>query len=382
MSNTILSPKGQKKLSENDKQRLAEFLSYLDQEALTFIGYPCSEAHDYSELNALLSHSLNNIGDPFSSSNYHLNSHSFEQDVIAYFKRLTNADQDNWGYVTSGGTEGNLYGLYLGRSVLGDGCVSYYSKDSHYSIVKNIHLLNLPHVMVKSQDNGEMDYQDLTANLLKNSGKKAIININIGTTMKGAIDQVALIKRCLSDAGISAYYLHADAAFFGMILPFIEPSVPFGFETGIDSIAISGHKMIGSPLPCGIVLAKVAHIKKISHRVSYIDTIDNTITGSRSGVTPVYLWYAIRTTSYAIMRNRVNHCFDNADYAITCLNSLGLNAWRNNASFIVVFDSCASKVLAKWQIATQNNTAHLIPMPHINRSTIDTFIAELSAAIS
>ena len=33
-----------------------------------------------------------------------------------------------------------------------------------------------------------------------------------------------------------------------MILPFVDDPQPFGFDSGIDSIAISGHKLIGSPI--------------------------------------------------------------------------------------------------------------------------------------
>jgi len=40
-----------------------------------------------------------------------------------------------------------------------------------------------------------------------------------------------------------------------MILPFVPHPQPWDFRAGIDSISISGHKMIGAPLPCGVVLA-------------------------------------------------------------------------------------------------------------------------------
>ena len=73
---------------------------------------------------------------------------------------------------------------------------------------------------------------------------------NIGTTMKGAVDDVAKVRAILDDLAITQSYLHADAALSGMILPFVEEPQPFGF----DSVAISGHKMIGSPIPCGVAL--------------------------------------------------------------------------------------------------------------------------------
>jgi len=61
--------------------------------------------------------------------------------------------------------------------------------------------------------------------------KIPIIIANIATTMKGAVDDIVQIKAILSDLEIPKYYLHADAAFFGMILPFLPEldSQPFDF---------------------------------------------------------------------------------------------------------------------------------------------------------
>jgi len=89
--------------------------------------------------------------------------------------------------------------------------------------------------------------------------------------MKGAVDDIVQIKAILSDLEIPKYYLHADAAFFGMILPFLPEldSQPFDFRIGIDSITISGHKMIGTPIPCGVFLAKKTNIDRIGSHIEY-----------------------------------------------------------------------------------------------------------------
>ncbi len=366
------------KLSKNNKKRLAEFLQYLKHEKMLFMGYPCSNVYDYSELNDLLKYSINNVGDPFYGSNYHLNTHHFEQEVIEYFKQITVANNKKvWGYVTSGGTEGNLYGLYVARNYIGNDAVIYYSQDSHYSIKKNINILNIEQNEVLSYSNGEINYDDLKQKIANNKNKKVIINANIGTTIKGAIDSVTKIKILLNELNISDYYIHADAAFFGMILPFLDKKIAFGFDTGINSIAISGHKMIGSPLPCGVVIVKEKYIKTIGSNIDYIGGLDNTITGSRNAISPMYLWYAIKTILRKDFAGIIRKCFVNADYAIVELNKLNLNAWRNKNSFIVVFDKIAPKLLSKWQIAVSDNIAHLIPMPHISKKQIDNFILEI-----
>ena len=48
-----------------------------------------------------------------------------------------------------------------------------------------------------------------------------------------------------------------------MILPWVEDPQAFGFDAGVDSIAVSGHKFIGSPMPCGVVLARRRHVDRV-----------------------------------------------------------------------------------------------------------------------
>src|SRR5947208_202730 len=83
---------------------------------------------------------------------------------------------------------------------------------------------------------------------------------NVGNTMKGAVDDLDGVRSVLHDLAIHRHYLHADAALSGMILPFVDAPPPWDFRAGVDSIAISGHKMIGSPVPCGVALACKAHV--------------------------------------------------------------------------------------------------------------------------
>ena len=41
-----------------------------------------------------------------------------------------------------------------------------------------------------------------------------------------------------------------------MMMPFIDYAPEVSFEKPIDSIAVSGHKMLGCPMPCGITLTR------------------------------------------------------------------------------------------------------------------------------
>lgn len=367
-------------LLPGDQQRLDDLLRRFTDDAQHMIGYPGTHIIDFSPLAPFFEFFLNNIGDPYSASTFRLNTHEFEREVVAWFKHILRAEEtDVRGYVTGGGTEGNMYGMYLARELLPGGIV-YYSEDTHYSVAKILRMVNARSIMIKSRPDGEMDYDDLTRTLHLHRDVPPIIFANIGTTMRGAIDNLETIKTILADLAIARFYIHADAALSGMILPFVDDPQPFGFDAGIDSIAISGHKMPGCPMPCGVVLARQAHIDRVARAVEYIGTSDMTVAGSRNGLSPLFLWYVIKTLGRDGFRDIIAECAAVSDYAIAQFKAYGITAWRHKNSLTVVFPRQAEDVLKKWQIATQGKDAHLITMPHVTRNHIDRFIADLVAA--
>jgi len=367
-------------LSEQDRKRLDQLFEYLDREAATFLGYPCSGLFDYAPLYRLLRYPVNNVGDPFVSTTFRLNTHEIEIEVIRFFAGLFHAPADGyWGYVTNGGTEGNLYGLFLGRELFPDGIV-YFSEDTHYSVPKLLRLLGLKSIMIRSLPSGAMDGEDLEESLRLHREVPAIIVANIGTTMKGAQDDVRRILHSLDAATQRRHYIHCDAALHGMILPFLDGAPEFDFRLPVDSLAVSGHKMIGSPIPCGVVLARRQNVDRIARSVEYVGTLDTTISGSRNGVTPVFLWYAIRTLGMEGFRAMVGGCLEVAAYAERRLGEAGLRAWKNPFSNIVVFDRPPEAVAHKWSLALQRDIAHLIAMPHVTVEKVDRLVKEILEA--
>lgn len=367
-------------LPRTDQMQLDQFLEHLEQVAAREIGYPVAFDFDYSALIPFLSYSLNNAGDPFMPMTYLLNSHDFEREVVSFFAGLARAPEDQWwGYVTNGSTEGNLYGLYLARELLPDGIV-YFSQDCHYSVSKNLHFLNMRHIMIRSQANGEIDYDDLRETLRIRRDAPPVIFANIGTTMKEARDDIGQIGSILDDLAIENRYIHCDAALSGGYAAFLEPRPCWDFEDGADSIAISGHKFIGSPIPCGIVLAKRAHVDRIGHSVAYIGSVDTTISGSRNGFTPLLLWYAIRSLGMEGLKQRIDKSLEVAAYTESKLRQAGIAAWRNPQALTVVFPEPAQSVREKWQLASANGMSHLICMPHVRGEQIDELIRDIEEA--
>src|SRR5687768_14004014 len=105
-------------MNHHDKEILDRFLQKIKERSQTYIGYPAGVDFDYKELFPFFEFNLNNVGDPAVESNSDMHSKYFEREVISFFASLFNAPANNWwGYITNGGSEGNLYALYVAREL-------------------------------------------------------------------------------------------------------------------------------------------------------------------------------------------------------------------------------------------------------------------------
>lgn len=365
------------KPSSSKNLQLDHLLKEIEKASNLFLGYPVSKDFDYSELNSFLKYPINNLGDPFEDSTYKVQTHKMEREVIDFFAELFRANPtDYWGYVTNGGSESNLYGLYLARELYPKAMV-YFSESTHYSVKKNIHLLNIPSIVIRSQENGEIDYDDLENTLRFNRHKPAIVLTTFGTTMKEAKDDVSKIKGILKKLAIQDHYIHCDAALSGSYGAFMEPRIPFDFKDGVDSISISGHKFIGSPIPSGVIITKRSFRDRIAKGVSYIGSLDTTITGSRNGHSSLFLWYAIKTMGIEGLKKRYLHSLEMAQYCKSKLVNLGIEAWTNKGAITVVFPKISDEIKNKWQLATEEDVTHIICMPNVTKEQINEFVRDL-----
>jgi len=364
--------------------RITKYKAHVDERAATLMGYPESMHFDYAPLHDFMGYNIDNLGDPYSDLLYGVNSCEFEREVISYFATMYHLkEEDAWGYVTSSGTEGNLYGLFLGRE-LHQEAVLYYSADAHYSIAKAGRLLRMPMQVIPSLPNGEIDYDALREAVDAHPGKPAVVVATLGTTFTGAIDNVDKIAAIFEENNRTDFYIHCDAALSGMMLPFMKDlgAPQISFDKPIGSVSVSGHKFIGAPYPCGIVVARKEHVERIQTAIEYIGALDSTIGGSRNGQAPLYLWYAIESRGHSKgFHQEVAKCLDMADYLCERLEAISYPYDRNPHSNTVTFKEPHESVVRKWQLARVRGKAHIITVPHASREKIDAFIDDLLASI-
>ena len=379
---------------------LAQYKQHVDERTYHHFGYPYNLSYNHEELSPFLRYSINNLGDPFVESNYGVHSRAFEQSVLEFFAKLWKigpnpnqeaswSNDEYWGYVTNCGTEGNLYGILLGREQFPDG-VLVSSRESHYSVSKAAKLYRMPEIRVPTLHSGEIDYAILEQELIKNreetedlqNGKKkrpVIMNANIGTTVKGAVDNLDTILDIFKRTGYSEdeFFIHCDGALFALILPFIEDALEVNFTKPIGSISVSGHKFMGCPMPCGVTITRKRYVETLKSHIDYLNSVDTTIMGSRNGQASIYLWLTLRKKGTEGFASDAKRCLENAKFMEELLLKNDIACMLNTHSNTIVLERPQDETFVKkWQLACEGTVAHCIVMPNVSRQKIEDFVSE------
>lgn len=345
----------------------------------------------------------NNVGNPYKESPIPFNTHDFERELILEFGKLFSFPPNNtWGFLSHSGTDSNMHGMYIGRTLLkgrtGTLPKVYFTKEAHYSIQILRDLLGLETVFVETLPDGGMNADDLGEKLANNSSHPALVVATIGTTFKGAIDQVDRIQEALKG---HPSFLHLDAALFGGYLPHtayaseIAYCAPDGLSTGrYDSIAVSCHKFFGFPSPAGLFITTQSHFDAFNelfsriHNPEYIHHVPGTITCSRDAVKPAEFHFFSTPSAMIKQAEDARSILQNTDYLLTQMQSHfpHLQPIRaNELSNTIYFRKPRSWIVKKYSLATMeleaNNKkqdfAHIVVMPHAGQKILNEFLADI-----
>ena len=345
----------------------------------------------------------NNVGNPFSKSSIQYNSHELERELILKFGQVFGfAQSDTWGFVSHSGTDSNMHGMYLGRTILkartGVEPVCYFTKEAHYSIQILSDLLGMERAFVNTKKDASMDVSDLGKQLARFKDRPALIVATIGTTFKGAIDNVDEI---LQVSNQKENYIHLDAALFGGYLPHtdgtehVAHSSPFNPLTDrYDSIAVSCHKFFGFPTPAGLFITTGRNYEQFQeqystiHNPEYIGHVPGTITCSRDAVKPAEFYYFTTDESKRHQKSYATAILKNTDYLMDQMKRHleRLDPMRfNSLSNTIYFRKPADYIVKKYSLATMQlenegksrDYAHVVIMPHVNKKVLDEFLADL-----
>jgi histidine decarboxylase len=348
----------------------------------THLGYPYNLNFDPGVPPSLGSYLINNLGDPFVGSHYASEVCDLEREAVSWLMDLWDCENhtDYWGSIGTSGTEGNLWGIYLGREALPD-AVLLYSADAHYSIPKAAKLQRIDAICVASNTKGEIDLDALTLVLSTLNGRSVIVALTCGTTMKGAHDDIAGVIARLDAAGITRVkrYIHVDGALNAMVIPYIDTApeaIRPSFRHAIDSISVSGHKMIGTPMPCGVLVAKRVHVERIATAIAYLRSNDTTLMGSRNGHAVLAIWSRFIGHGHDGYRGDAIVCAERAQGLTQELCVMGAPAYCNPHSLTVVFPQPSDVLVKTYQLACYKGEAHVVVMPNVTPELLERFVAD------
>ncbi len=345
----------------------------------THLGYPYNLSFDPGVPASLGNYLINNLGDPYAGSHYGSEVCQLEREAVKWLMQLWQCDDPSefWGSIGASGTEGNLWGIYLGREALPD-AVLIHSAEAHYSIPKAARIQRIEAVSVACSDSGEIDLDEFASALTALNGRPVIVALTCGTTMKGAHDDIAGAIERLEEAGIARgnHYIHVDGALNAMVIPFLAEApdaIRPSFRHAIDSISTSGHKMIGTPMPCGALIARKEHVDRIASAIAYLRSNDTTLMGSRNGHAVLAIWARFmghRKDGYSA---DASSCVERAKTLAERLRHGGVPVLLNPFSLTVVFPEPDETIVQTYQLACHRSEAHAIVMPNVTHALLSRF---------
>ena len=345
------------------------------------LGYPYNLAGATPVPSSLGSYLINNLGDPYVGSHYASEVCDLERDAVDWLMRLWECKDHSryWGSVGASGTEGNLWALYLAREAFPKATL-FHSRDAHYSIPKAAKILRIEAIAVDSTPDGAIDVDALASALVTCVGP-VIVALTCGTTVKGAHDDIAAVIQCLDEAGVGPdrRFVHVDGALNAMVLPFVKEApiaIKPSFRHGIDSISTSGHKMIGTPMPCGVLVARRTHVDRVASAIAYLRSNDTTMMGSRNGHAVLALWARFNGHGIAGYTADTKACLARAARLVALLEDADVPVRRNPHALTVLFPEPEELIVCTYQLACSRGEAHAIVMPNVTDNLIDRFVGD------
>jgi len=278
---------------------------------------------------SILKYNPNHLGN-WSSKPSESNTTQLEYEVIQKMIDLYHAQKEQLeGYITSGGTEGNIFSLWLGRSYLLQFCKKEQiallcTNLTHYSIRKasnlcdvSLHFAPLDPATWGMHAEG---LQNTVKRLFDNGTRGFLLPLTIGYTSTGTQDDISKIIHTVNllqkENSRIHFYVWFDAALNGLIEPFINPSFSPFYSPLINTIVVDFHKFGLVPYSAGIVLYRKQLREGIEQPIDYLRVLDNALLGSRSGAPAVAIWAAIHLFGKKGYGQLVKEQIQNKEYFI------------------------------------------------------------------
>lgn len=304
------------------------------------------------------------------------------------------------GYIAPGGTEANIQAIWIYRNFFMHKQNAKFSEiaiiaseDTHYSIPKAANLLMLDWLKIpvdfKTRLIDVFALENIIINAKERGKKYFIVVSNMGTTMFGAVDNPDDYTQILEKLQLK-YKLHIDAAYGGFVYPFSNKESVINFDNPrINSITIDAHKMLQAPYGTGVFICKKGLIENVlTKEAEYVEGMDLTLCGSRSGANAVAVWMILFTYGHFGWCEKIRVLQMRTEWLCEKLDELQVSYFREPFMNIVTIPAqYITKALEeKYDLVPQkhgdnNQWYKIVIMDHVEVDHLSTFIADLKETI-
>ena len=204
----------------------------------------------------------------------------------------------------------------------------------------------------------------------------------MGTTMFGSVDDPDLYTEIFNKHDLE-FKIHVDGAFGGFIYPIDNEECNTDFSNpNVSSITLDGHKMLQAPYGTGIFVCRknLVHYT-LTEEATYIENLDVTISGSRSGANAVAVWMILASYGPYGWLEKIHKLRNRTSWLCDKLDELGVKYYREHKMNIVTMESIyipeelAKKYFLVPQMHNENNNWYkIVIMDHVQIEHLQAFI--------
>jgi tyrosine decarboxylase/aspartate 1-decarboxylase len=283
---------------------------------------------------------------------------------------------DPAGYITSGGTESNIQAVRIARNRGDTDTPNVVApKSAHFSFRKAAELLGVE-LRTAPTTNHRADLEAMKE--LVDGDTVAVVGV-AGSTEYGVVDPIPALADLATDAGALC---HVDAAWGGFYLPFTDHQWHFG-HAGIDTLTIDPHKAGRAAVPAGGLLARSESLfDDLTIDTPYLEsTAQITLTGTRSGAGVASAVAAMDALWPVGYREQYERAMDNAEWLADALDSRGHDVFGPELPLVTADLSVPMTDELRergWRVSkTGSDELRIVCMPHVTRSMLRSFVADL-----
>lgn len=337
------------------------------------IGSMCTAPHP-AGLEAWRLFADTNLGDPLINPG----AAELADEVVAMLASLLGGGPESGGLFLSGGTEANIVAVRLARDTTHRNEIVL-PATAHFSFHKAAHALGMDVTTLPLTDTFEVDVE--AAQEVIGPQTACVVGV-AGNTEFGAVDDIQALAELGKDHGA---WVHVDAAYGGLVLPFLEDPVPFGLDVdGVDSVTVDPHKMGRAPIPAGaLVVADEATLQAGAIETPYVSTERQAgLLSSRPGAAAAGAWAALNALGRRGLATQAEGSVYLAKWLARTLSEKGLALVRDPPGLGIVAIEAEENQRVRAQLAERGwivSLTTIVPgirvvcMPHVTAEHLTTF---------